>query len=116
MDDLGAFGEDKIKVEVVVERLDENAASQATFMSCSFIGGTIHNDKLLINERINLKTFMSPYVVHLLLLLISNVEVMLLGALYSGSKSTWKTVEYCSLIDHGKDRWIGCDKEIGDSI
>lgn len=114
--DLGAFGEDKIKVEVAVERLEENPACQAAFMSCSFIGGTIHNDKLLINERINLKTFVSPYVVHLLFFLILMIDVFLLGALYSGSRPIWKTIESCCFIDHGKDRWIGCDEEISDSI
>eukprot|EP00210_Caulerpa_lentillifera_P006131 g5858.t1 len=63
---LGSYGEDKIKLEVVVERVEDNASAQAAFMACSFIGGTIHNDKLIINEMINLKTFASPYVVHCL--------------------------------------------------
>ena len=59
----------KVKVQVILERKSDEHLCQVQFMGSHLICGTIHNDKLLMDQPINLKSFTSPYTVCFCLLL-----------------------------------------------
>lgn len=58
---LGHTGDGKIKIQIVLTRQNETESCQTQFMAAHLLCGSIHNDRLLIHQPINLKTFHSPY-------------------------------------------------------